>query len=453
VKDLSDIIEILRVAQNDMKRGAASSQPARMSLHVPQRNQASAMQQEAFVRKPVGVSLPGIISMAFAFGVFLAWVGIIYAQLPATVSLPGLDKLPVIQELPDPFLMNSGKRVSSKKDWSQRRKEIQAMFLDYQYGHLAPAPANLKAKEVSTKKLESGSATEKQLLLTMGPEEKVSLHLILTLPAGKGPFPVIVKGDLCWGRVAPEMIADAVRRGYLVAEFDRTEIAPDNADRTKGIHPLYPQYDWSTLGAWAWGYHRAVDYLAQLKAVDQKHMAITGHSRGGKATLLAGALDERIALVAPNGSGCGGAGCYRVQGDKSEDIAAIINRFAYWFHPRFKDFIGHVNQLPFDQHSLKALVAPRALLSTESLDDLWANPMGTQVSFDAARQVYEYLGAADKIGIHFRKGPHAHNEEDWKALLDFADLQFFGKKVETRFDERPFASAPAAFSWSAPKIR
>jgi acetyl esterase/lipase len=175
--------------------------------------------------------------------------------------------------------------------------------------------------------------------------------------------------------------------------------------------------------------------------VDRQHIAVTGHSRGGKAALLAGALDERIALTAPNASGCGGAGCYRVLGEKSEDIAAITNRFSYWFHPRLKEFVSHVDQLPFDQHSLKALVAPRAQLSTEGLDDLWANPYGTQVSFVAARKVYEFLGAAGKIGIHFREGKHAHTAEDWQALLDFADLQFFGKNTETRFDKLPFAVA------------
>jgi hypothetical protein len=274
---------------------------------------------------------------------------------------------------------------------------------------------------------------------------------VVTTPPGKDSFPVIVKGDLCWGRVAPAIVQEVIRRHYVLAEFDRTEIAPDGPDRAKGVHALYPGYDWSTTAAWAWGFHRVVDYLVKQDFIDAKHIAITGHSRGGKAALLAGALDERVALTAPNASGCGGAGCYRVLGPKSEDIAAITSRFPYWFQARFKDFIGHVDQLPFDQHFLRALVAPRALLSTEALDDLWANPMGTQVSYLAARQVFEFLGAGERTGIHYRPGKHEHNETDWMALLDFADLQFFGKKVDTRFDRMPFPDAPAGFSWSAPK--
>jgi fermentation-respiration switch protein FrsA (DUF1100 family) len=375
-----------------------------------------------------------------------------HAQLPGAADMPGVDLLPAIQELPDPFQMASGRRVASVKDWSRRREEIKAMLLYYQYGHLAP-PAPVTAHETSSRKLQVAGALERQLLMGIGADQKVTFRLILTIPDGKGPFPAIVKGDLCWERISEAMVEAAVKRGYAVAEFDRTEIAPDSADRTKGVHALYPDYDWSTLGAWAWGFHRTVDYLIKQDFVDPKRIAVTGHSRGGKAALLAGALDERIALTAPNDSGCGGAGCYRVLGPKSEDIGAITSRFPFWFHPRFKDFVGQVEKMPFDQHFLRALVAPRALLSTEALGDLWANPIGTQVSYTAARQVFEYLGAGERTGIFFREGKHEQNTEDWGALLDFADLQLCGRKVDRRFDKLAFPDAPHPYSWSAPAVR
>jgi hypothetical protein len=371
-------------------------------------------------------------------------------QTPVAAGAPGLEKLPIIKELPDPFRMNSGKRVSNQEDWLRRREELKETLLYYEYGHLAPAPGESKAVEVSARRVEEFDASEKLLSLSVGADQKLSFRLILTIPSGKGPFPVVVKGDLCWGRIPASILAAAVRRGYIVAEFDRTEIAPDIADRTKGVYPLYPGNDWAALAAWAWGYHRTVDYLLTRSYVDKKRIAVTGHSRGGKAVLLAGALDERIALTAPNGSGCGGGGCYRVQGEKSEDIGAITKRFPYWFHPRLALFVGHVEQLPFDQHFLKALVAPRALLSTEALGDLWANPLGSQVSYLAAKEVYRFLGVTNRIGIHFREGKHEQNVEDWNVLLDFADAQFFGKMGGTRFDQLPFSNAPVAFTWKAP---
>jgi len=161
-------------------------------------------------------------------------------------------------------------------------------------------------------------------------------------------------------------------------------------------------------------------------------------------------LDERIALTVPNGSGAGGAGCFRIQWPMTEDLKAIVTHFPFWFAPHIDDFIGHVEQLPFDQHEVRALVAPRALLTTDSLDDLWANPLGTEVSYLASKQVFEFLGVTQKSGLHYRHGPHAQNVEDWKALLDFADWQLLAKPPARKFDELPFPNVAPAFKWTAP---
>jgi dienelactone hydrolase len=280
----------------------------------------------------------------------------------------------------------------------------------------------------------------------MGPGHTVMTRLVLTVPQGKGPFPVIIRGDLCWNNIASEIAAVAMKRGYVLADFDREDIASDSAKKD-GIYLAYPELDSGRLAAWAWGFHRVVDFLHTLEDVDKNRIAVTGHSRGGKAALLAGVTDERIALTVPNNSGCGGAGCYRIQGNKSEDIAAITRKFPYWFHSRLKEFVGKVDRLPFDQHTVKALVAPRALLSIEALGDRWANPQGSQQSHAAAREVFAFLGAVDRIGIHFRKGRHEQNADDWATLFDFADWQFFGTSV---FNKTAFPDAAKGYTWSKP---
>ncbi|HLK60101.1 MAG TPA: hypothetical protein VKU00_26305 [Chthonomonadaceae bacterium] len=364
-------------------------------------------------------------------------------------AYPDADHLPVISELPDPFLLPNGKRVKSAKEWEAHRKALLETILHYEYGPLPPVLDHVVGTETASRQIEATHATEREILLTMGPEDAIKTHLILTLPAGKGPFPIILRGDLCWGRLDPAIVAEVVRRGYALAEFDRTEIAPDSKERG-GVYAAYPDYQGGRLSAWAWGYHRVTDYLWKQPFVDRRHIVVTGHSRGGKATLLAGATDPRIALTAPNNSGCGGAGCFRYQADKSEDIAAILKSFPFWFEPHFGDFIGKVDRLPFDQHTLKALIAPRALLSTEGLEDLWANPKGTQQTWAAAREVYAFLGANERIGIRFRPGGHEHGMADWTALLDFADQQFFHKSSTGPFDQPAFPDLPKAYAWGNP---
>lgn len=406
----------------------------------------------------IGQSCSGIVNPIVGFVLILLLLGIIgcaVTNLSGVVDMPGADELPDVKELPDPFLMNNGKRVKTRADWAKRREEIKAMMLYYQYGHMPPAPKIIIAEELSSITVYDGGATKKHILLSMGPERKVKINVGIIIPKGKGPFPVILKNDPQIFNVP--IAEEIVKRGYIIADYIRTDLDPDRNDAVGPAQAAYPDYDWATLSVWAWGGMRVIDYLMTLNVIDEGKIVFTGHSRGGKTALLAGALDERIALVVPNGSGCGGAGCYRFEGEKSESLERITapDRFTYWFQPRFRDFADKETKLPFDQHFLKALVAPRALISIDALGDLWANPFGTQQSHRGAQPVFEFLDAADKLGIYFRAGGHAQNEDDWRTLVDFADKVFFGKTPASgkTFDKLPFPDAPSPFSWSVPKAR
>ncbi len=373
------------------------------------------------------------------------------AAQPPQMNYPAVDELPQRAELPDPFRFEDGSRVRSREDWPRRREELLNLILHYEYGRVPPPPGNVKGPLVSEENNGSLGGIARTVLLEMGPEDrKLTTRVEILTPAGPGPWPVIVRGDLCWKRLPAEILADATRRGYAVAEFDRTDFAPDSKDRTKGIYAAYPGTNCGAVAAWAWGFARVVDYLWEQPWVDREKIIVTGHSRGGKASQLAGALDTRVALTNPNNSGCGGAGCYRLQATKSEDIAAITRNFPYWFAADFTSFIGKVDRLPFDQHSVKALVAPRAYLSTEALGDLWANPQGTQQSHLAAREVWDFLGAPQRTAIFFREGKHEHNRADWNVLMDFADKVLRGKTVETSFDNFAFPTEPKPYTWRRP---
>ena len=378
------------------------------------------------------------------------WSTTLSAQAPSHDFL-SVENLTAKSGLPDPFLMADGRRVKTLEDWEEQRTYIKDMLLYYQYGYFPPAPENLKAEIINSKRILNGKATETQLVLTMGPDDAITLRVDLSVPTeGDGPFPAVISGDRAWGRT--EGLEVATDRGYIVADFYRTDLDPDNDDRTNGVHPHYPDYDWATVSVWAWGFSRVVDYLQTLEEVDKDKIVATGHSRGGKTALLAGAMDRRIAITVPNGSGAGGCGSFKYMQGGAESLMRIAeeDRFHYWFQPRLNDFRRKVDRLPFDQHFLKALVAPRPLLCTDGLHDEWANPWGSQQTTEAAREVYKFLGVPENVGNHQRQGGHDHNVEDWEALLDFSDYHFFGTALPSDFYKENFVRADSLITGRSP---
>ena len=347
-----------------------------------------------------------------------------------------LKDLPTQRDLPNLFTFNDGKKVKNLENWKERRQELIRPLMFYQYGSMPPKPDQVMFRTDKEKNHSSGIGKEIWKTLIIDSKRKLEMRLVIYKPNTPGPHPVIIEEE---GSLGGSKNAEGfMKRNYLFIEYARHDLDPDRKNTKGPAQKAYPKYDWETLAVWAWGGMRVVDYLESREDVDMKSIGITGHSRGGKMALLAGALDERISLVVPNGSGAGGAGSSRVLGPGAESIG--MNDKPHWYHPRIRIFAENEAHLPFDQHFLKALVAPRGLFCIESTDDLYANPLGTFATSDAVRPVYELYGLPERNAIRFRRGGHTFSEADWTSLLDFAELTFYGKAPE---DGQSFWQLPA----------
>ena len=359
-----------------------------------------------------------------------------------------LAQLPPSPGLPDLLTLNDGSRVRNEADWPRRRAELIPPLLHYQYGRVPPRPDRVTARVDRVREHRSGLGTEEWITLVIGSEEQLEMRILVYVPKTRGPHPVIIeeKGSLGRSRAAPLFL----RKNYLFIEYARGDLAPDKRGHVGPAQKAYPGFDWAMLAVWAWGGMRVVDYLEDRIDVDHDRIAITGHSRGGKAALLAGALDKRIDLVAPCQSGAGGAGSARVLGPGAESIG--MNDKPNWYHPRILLFAEQEAHLPFDQHFLKALVAPRALLCLESSDDLFANPVGTHATSEAAMPVFRLHGCSHRNGLTFRRGGHSYSNEDWQTLLDFSEFIFFQRPPpgNKSFWQSPATLEPEAHDpWTA----
>ncbi|MBN1851714.1 MAG: acetylxylan esterase [Pirellulales bacterium] len=389
--------------------------------------------------------------------------------------------------LPDPLVMEDGRKIESAEDWTTlRRPEILRLFEEHVHGRGPVAPDRIEYTVTSTDtNVLDGMATMKQVTIYVtGKRDGPSIDLLLYIPkTAQKPVPAFlglnffgnhtvdaspkIKLSESWMRSSEEKgivnhqateasrgtsasrwpVKKIVARGYALATIYYGDIEPDypegwqfgirtafdTKDKTAGYGPSR----WGTIGVWAWGLSRAMDYLEQDGAIDSKRVAVMGHSRLGKTALWAGAQDPRFAIVISNNSGEGGASIIRRR--FGEALHHSVTQFPYWYHPRYRDYAKRENALPVDAHMMIALMAPRPVYVASATEDRWADPHGEFLAARHAGPVYHLFGLSgvgvdqmpppdqsvgDLVGYHVRSGKHDVTDFDWEQYLNFADRHY-----------------------------
>jgi len=419
------------------------------------------------------------------------------AQSPA----PNYDETKVgLYTLPDPLMGSDGERVTSAEAWNTRRRpELLKLFETYMFGRVPTPPHPVKPlftvnsedrealggkairREVAIVFRDDAAAPRINLLVYL-PKDLVANrrvpvflglnfegnHAVSTDPGislattwlPNNPATGIVDHRATEGSRGAEAsrwpVERILARGYALATAYYGDIDPDYDDGFKnGIHPLFYQPgqarpaadEWGSIGAWAWGLSRMLDYLETAPEIDARKVALMGHSRLGKTALWAGAIDPRFGVVISNNSGAGGAALSRrIFG---ETVERLNTAFPHWFCANFKTFSNREFMLPFDQHELISLIAPRPVLISSAAEDLWADPRGEFLAARGADPVYRLLGtdglaiprwpapAKDSltkstIGYRIRPGKHDVTTDDWDAFMDFADHHLSIRQLNRR---------------------
>ncbi|MCE6993156.1 acetylxylan esterase [Dyadobacter sp. CY323] len=390
----------------------------------------------------------------------------------------------VKSELPDPLTFNNGQKVKSIKEWPARRAEILEIMTTQMYGTSPGKPADIRFEVFDQdKKALGGKATRKQVTIHIKEKGKeASFDLLIYIPnKAIRPVPAIMGinfignqavhadpgikltaawvenskmfpcGDAgkateaCRGVNAGQWDIDSILdNSYAFITMYREEIASDRKETMfqTGVHTLYPELqnredNFSTMAAWAWALSRGMDYLETDKDIDAKRVAVFGFSRLGKAALWAGATDQRFAAVLSNESGAGGGKQFRR--GIGENIKRLCTVFPHWYTKNLTKYIDKDTELPFDQHFVMALIAPRPVYLATAEGDTQADPRGEFETAKASDPVYKFLGTKgfnatafpalnqpiyDQIGFHIRPGGHDVTNFDWAQFLKFSNLHF-----------------------------
>lgn len=365
-------------------------------------------------------------------------------------DLPAYADLPSIDELPNPFQMSDGSLITAKSEWRCRRAEINARIQKYELGIKPPPPPSQIEATMSGNKL--------TVVVTDG-GGSITLTSTINVPSGAGPFPAIIGVGNGTGSLPANVFTS---RNIATVTFSETQLTPQQPGRGEGaFYKLYPDAKVGSYAAWAWGVSRIIDGLEQTAAqnkIDVSHLGVTGCSYAGKLALYAGAFDERIALTIPQESGGGGEAAWRVSQVLPGKVESLSNaQGTSWYHQDLKQFNATPEKLPFDQHELAAMVAPRALLAIGNSGIEYLATEAGYVSLRAASEVWKALGVPERMGVS-HSGNHGHcafPDGQLPELTAFVERFLLGKSdVETDVAVSPYDTDLARWvPWTTPVLQ
>jgi dienelactone hydrolase len=314
-------------------------------------------------------------------------------------------------------------RILAAEEWPARQTAIVAN-LQRLLGPL-PGPAFRVPLDLKIVKEERREGyTQKTITYNVDPYDRVESYLLIP-ERREGKRPAIlalhsthpIGKDLAMGmdREASQPYArELAQRGYVV-------IAPDywpmGHYRNKKYDPYQRGYASGAVKG-VWNHMRAIDVLASLPEVDADRIGCIGHSLGGYNTIFLGVQEARVKVMVSN-AGYNSFVDYAASPYGGGDLA----KWALDKHIRRIRTIYNNDpaSVPCDFPEMIAALAPRPLLTiAPKQDEIFVLP-GVMKCLDAARPVYELLGAPGNLQARFPDDAHNFSEGERRAAYEFLD--------------------------------
>ena len=367
---------------------------------------------------------------------------------PAAPNYANFDEERVGDLAIPPLIANT--RDTTPDGWKEQRAQIAQLVEDEWVGRIPPAAASLRlAWARKPAEPVDGAVAEHWVATITAPDGRTgpTIDATLTLPIGAQNVPVLVEYTYIWppgftlpGPPRPSLRDAALARGWGHVAYRPTLLqADDTAKLPEGVIGLtgWPraERDWGALRAWGWGASRLREVLADDARIAGDRIALAGHSRFGKAVLVAAAFDHAFANALVSSSGAGGAKLMRRDfGERLENMADAYA--SVWYAARIKHYAGRaaLAEWPVDAHMLIALRAPHPLFISTGLTekgDGWTDPTGQRIATDLARPAWAIDAASQPVRLgsdtRLTFSQHAEGHEMWPAFdafLSHAEAQF-----------------------------
>jgi pimeloyl-ACP methyl ester carboxylesterase len=333
-------------------------------------------------------------------------------------------------DLPPLLEFIDGQKVKTNRQWEERKEEIRKLLMNYFTGTLPEKiPELINTEILEIQKPEDGSKRQR-VRITLGTPNRRSFEIWLWLPKGSGPFPLLLTApryyQIPWADLA-------LKRGYAVCLYPGVDSHQQEAGYPgyesiwQIFNDEYPEATWTEIITKAWLAGRALDFLLDPDSgypLKTDQICIIGHSRYGKQSLIAAAIDERITSVVARSPGSPGSCPYRFTSRNT--FAEAPEDFPdQWFLPSLRNYTGREHELPIDAHGWYALIAPRHVLIHTAYNDGCEPTFAVERAYLEGQTVYKFLGHPGNLRILYRQGGHNPiTEEHRKQNIDWFDFSF-----------------------------
>ena len=378
--------------------------------------------------------------------------------------------------LPNVLTSFDGQEITSVSDWENIRKPEIIMFFEQNiYGEI-PTPSSPIEKSFQIisedKTILDGLCTRKEITITLKNDlGQVSMPLVLFVPnKSANPVPLILlanRDDIKnkrlelndsqnYGQTGNGIpIHQLMSRGIGLATIDYHAFIEDTEYKegriTGGIAKLFfkpgQEYteanEWGMIAMWAYALRAGMDYLETDTNVQVNQVATLGCSIGGKVALWATATDPRFAMTLLATAGHGGDAIWRRQ--FGETLDNMCTYLPTWVCRNANIYAKNIHEMPVDQHSLLAALAPRPFYAATAQHDLWADNKGQWIGTFNAAPAYDLYNLKvaftsserpqvnqpiieSAIGFHVRSGVHGFELYDWEKYMQFIEYHFLNIK-------------------------
>lgn len=325
--------------------------------------------------------------------------------------------------------------VHTREQWELRAQEIRQQVL-VSCG-LWPLPAKTPLNARIFGRIERDGYSVEKVYFETYPGFYLAGNLYRPLGQGRGPFPGILNPHGHWsngrmadtkeGSVAARCISFA-RQGMVAFAYDMVGYNdtqfPDSAPnrpfyethRQFGTNRTDQLWNISLMGLQTWNSIRALDFLESLPEVDQQRLACTGASGGGTQTFMLGAIESRLAALAPavmvSHSMQGGCSCENAPGLR----------------------------VRYSNMEIAAAAAPCPQILVAATGDWTKTTM--EIEGPAIEKVYRLFGGGDQLRYVIFDYGHNYNQTSREAVYEWFGQWLLRHPNPASLKELPYLKEP-----------